>query len=501
MSTAYSTQWQAGELLSGLVELTPELSALSITNISLDSRTIQPGGLFLALAGRGRHGLEFLSAAVAHGAVLVLAEGPVSRDMQSQVPVLVIDALSSQVAQLAAKFYRHPADLLRIIGVTGTNGKTSTTHFLAQALRSAWRCGVIGTLGNGFVGELQAATHTTPDAVSVQCLLADMRSQGAQAVAMEVSSHALDQGRLDQVPVHTALFTNLTRDHLDYHQTMARYGEAKLRLFSRPDLKFAVINAGDELAQSIPALLPSGCRLVRCYFSPDAKPEGEFLQLQALSTEATGLVIRFVSSWGEAELRTRLFGHFNAHNLLLTAGVLLAWGMPMAQIVPALSAVRPVPGRMQVQGGTNGQPLVVVDYAHTPDALEQALRALRPHTQGKLICVFGCGGDRDAGKRPLMGRLAEQLADVVMITDDNPRHEVSAEIIQQIQSGMQCADQALVVADRAQAIRQAIALAQASDVVLVAGKGHEQTQQVGDDKFPFDDVTEVASALQELAHA
>jgi UDP-N-acetylmuramoyl-L-alanyl-D-glutamate--2,6-diaminopimelate ligase len=353
---------------------------------------------------------------------------------------------------------------------------------------------VTGTTGNGFPGDLQPATHTTPDAVDAQRILADLLAQGAGAVAMEVSSHALDQHRLEAVPFHTAVFTNLSRDHLDYHGSMHAYATAKRRLFHTPGLQLAVINTDDEAGVELLENLKGQVRTVACHGGGRTLGADEFIRLESLQQGPRGLILELSSSWGQARIDSRLVGDFNASNLMLVLAVLLAWDVPMEEAVARLETLETVPGRMQTFGGGD-LPLVVVDYAHTPDALGKALSSLRAHCQGKLICVFGCGGDRDRGKRPQMGALAEAMSDRVVITDDNPRHEASPAIIADILEGMDDPGAVLVQPDRAKAIACAIEEAVPGDLVLVAGKGHETTQQVGDLRLPFSDLEQVRRRL------
>jgi UDP-N-acetylmuramoyl-L-alanyl-D-glutamate--2,6-diaminopimelate ligase len=379
-----------------------------------------------------------------------------------------------------------------VVGVTGTNGKTTTTHLLAQALdRPEARCGLIGTLGSGFPGQLDPSLHTTPDAISVHRLMAEFVNAGARTVCMEVSSHALDQARVAGVQFDIALFTNLTRDHLDYHGDMQAYAAAKARLFDFPHLKAVVINQDDAFGRELIKRTRGRARIVSFGL------HGGDVQALSVDTSTDGLTLAIATPHGETRLRSSLLGRFNAANLLAALAVLLVAGIPLAEATSALAQTRPVAGRMERFGGVDGQPLVVVDYAHTPDALEKVLQALREHTQGKLVCVFGCGGDRDRGKRPQMGRIAEQLADVVILTNDNPRHEDPAAIINEIASGMQTTPSA--VPDRTQAIRVALSGACAGDIVLVAGKGHEDYQQVGDRRLDYSDRDTVRALLKEAA--
>lgn len=502
-------RWKAGELLSGLGLAEGDWCSLSLSGLALDSREIGPDFLFFATAGQQGHGLDHLQQALDKGAALVLAEPqqvdrkpgattwPVERikALGGQVPILAVAKLNQRVSEIAARFYGEPATQMRIAGVTGTNGKTSVSLFLAQALPESWQCAVTGTVGNGFPGRLETSTHTTPDAVQAQRILARLRDAGARAVAMEVSSHALDQCRVAAIPFHSAVFTNLSRDHLDYHGSMRTYAAAKRRLFEQPGLELAVLNTDDEVGVELLDQLRGKVRVVAVHSGGRTRGADEFIRLESLRREEGGLSLSITSSWGQAEIRSRLVGDFSATNLMLVAGVMLAWGIPMEQVLTGLERVETVPGRMQRFGG-GGRPVVVVDYAHTPDALQRALTSLRGHTRGRLWVVFGCGGDRDRGKRPQMGRLAEALADRVIVTDDNPRHETSAAIIADILEGMERPGEARVIPNRAEAIGAAIGGAGADDLVLVAGKGHETWQQIGDLRQPFSDVAQVRQWLE-----
>ena len=495
------SRWRAGELLSPLCLPEGKWRDIPLSDLTLDSRQVCPGSLFLALEGSRGHGLAYLSQALDQGAALVLAEvsdqWPVEKicGLEDAVPVLPVENLGARASHIAARFFGDPAAQMRMIGVTGTNGKTSVSLFLAQALGEDWRCAVTGTTGNGFPGDLQPATHTTPDAVEAQRILAVLREQGAEAVAMEVSSHALDQHRLAAVPFHTAVFTNLSRDHLDYHGSMRAYAAAKQRLFDTPGLELAVINTDDDAGAALLEKLRGRVRTVACHGGGRTLGADGFIRLEALETRPQGLLLRISSSWGQAEIDSRLLGDFNAANLMLVLAVLLAWGISVENAVARLQRLETVPGRMQVFGG-EGQALVVVDYAHTPDALGKALSSLRGHCRGRLFCVFGCGGDRDRGKRSQMGALAEAMADQVVVTDDNPRHEASAAIIADILEGMEQPSEVWVQPDRARAIATAIAEAAPGDIVLVAGKGHETWQKVGDLRLPFSDLEQVRRCLE-----
>ncbi|MBK1699681.1 UDP-N-acetylmuramoyl-L-alanyl-D-glutamate--2,6-diaminopimelate ligase [Thiococcus pfennigii] len=498
--------WSLSGLLAGFVQWRGGVDP-QIAGLTLDSRRVGPGSLFLACKGGTAHGLAFAEAAQRAGAVAILAEPSADWDAVAlaeladrlRIPLIPFADLGRRASALADRFFGAPSRALEVVGVTGTNGKTSVTHFLAQALAAEARCGLIGTLGVGFPGELAEGGHTTPDPVTLQQQLAGLRAGGARAAAMEVSSHALDQGRTAAVRLRTAVFTNLTRDHLDYHGDMVRYGEAKRRLFAADGLAWAVLNRDDAFSGEILRGLAPG--VARALYSLEPHPPAAgtcdlWVCARAIEPSPRGLRLTIASSHGEGTLEVGLIGRFNAANLLAVLAVLLARGQPLAQALRALAQVRGVPGRMECFGG-GAAPLVIVDYAHTPDALEQALVNIRQHGGRRVLTVFGCGGERDRGKRPLMGAVAERLSDLVILTDDNPRHEDGADIIAEIRTGMTAPEAARVERQRALAIRRAIALADRRDVVLVAGKGHETTQDLGDLKIRFSDRAQVVQALRE----
>ncbi|HBH36749.1 MAG TPA: UDP-N-acetylmuramoyl-L-alanyl-D-glutamate--2,6-diaminopimelate ligase, partial [Gammaproteobacteria bacterium] len=457
--------------------------------LSLDSRRLASGSLFIALPGTRGHGLDYLQQAVDAGCVAVVAEIDCewSRErieaLNTSIPVIA--AGNVHAGSIAARFYADPSAQLTIIGYTGTNGKTTCAWLTAGVLEN---CAMIGTLGNGVPGSLQQATHTTPDAISLQQMFADYLQTGITAVAMEVSSHALDQERVDGAHIDVAVFTNLSRDHLDYHDTMQAYAEAKKKLFRLPGLSCVVINMDDPYGQQIMEDLDQGMRCITVGVNSME------VQLRASHIRQTQQGLKMLLHYEQQQvvLESPLIGRFNVDNLLSVTGALLAAGVPLVQALKRLSSVPAVPGRMERFGGEN-QPLVVVDYAHTPDALKNALLAAREHTDGELICLFGCGGDRDQGKRPLMGAVAEELADRVIVTDDNPRSESGDAIIEQILCGMKHPSR--VVRDRQKAISIAITQASAGDLVLVAGKGHEDVQIIGDQRHHFSDREVVAKLL------
>ena len=496
MSTGHLDQLLLG-IADAQVAAAPGAGRIVLSGLTLDSRRVRRGDAFFALRGTHGHGIEFAASAVQRGAQVVLAEAPTVDVAPLDVPLLWIENLHAQVGEIAARFYERPSESMRMVGVTGTNGKTSCVQLLAQALTLlGHRAASIGTLGAGVHGQLREGERTTPDAISVQAMLADFRDAEVSHVAMEVSSHALEQGRVGAVDFEVAAFTNLTRDHLDYHGSMEAYGAAKAKLFAWPGLQSAVINIDDAFGRELAARLPAGVQPLRFSMADDSEAE---IAASAIVTSAGGLAFLLRTPWGVRTINSHLLGRFNVANLLAVVGCLGALGESFSRIVAVVEQLQPVNGRMSRLGGLHGLPLVVVDYAHTPDALEQALSALRAHCAGKLICVFGCGGERDAGKRPLMGAIAARLADVVIVTDDNPRGEDGDAIVAQIVAGMASARAMTVERDRASAIGQALQLAQSGDVVLIAGKGHETYQDGAAGKRPFDDLAVAHAALERMS--
>ncbi len=488
-----STGPTLAELLQGLV--VGAAPACVITGVTLDSRKVQSGDLFLALGGTRSHGSQYIADAIARGAAAVAVDEHASVDDELAVPLLRVHELRNNAGVIADRFYGHPTAAMWVVGITGTNGKTSVSQFIAQALSADVPCGVIGTLGSGIYGALRTTGHTTPDAITVQAELAAQFAAGARAVAMEVSSHGLDQQRVAGVAFDVAVFTNLSHEHLDYHGDMASYALAKRRLLQQPGLRHAVLNLDDEVgARWFAERAESALHFIGYGFEVAENASGEIVRGSNLQLTPAGVAFDVTTPWGSGHIDSPLLGRFNASNLLAALGALLAGGMALETVLQRLNQVRTVPGRME-RFGSAQQPTVVVDYAHTPDALEKVLQALRAHCAGELWCVFGCGGDRDRAKRPLMGQLAEALADRVVLTDDNPRSENPWDIIEDIQRGMKEPDAVYVLRDRAGAIAHAIAQAQAGDVVLVAGKGHETEQIVADRVLPFSDRAEVARLL------
>jgi UDP-N-acetylmuramoyl-L-alanyl-D-glutamate--2,6-diaminopimelate ligase len=486
------------------VEVLTLLSDAGVTpgGITADSRRIGAGDVFAAWPGALRDGRQYIDAAFSRGAAAVVYEsGDGFSPPASTRPVLAVDGLRALAGALAHEIYGRPSEKLWLAGVTGTNGKTTISQWLAQALEALGQhCGVIGTLGSGFPGALTAGLNTTPDALELHHTLADFVRAGAQAAAMEVSSIGLDQGRVNAVQFDVAIFSNLTRDHIDDHGSMAAYAAAKARLFDLPGVDAAVINLDDDfgLEQVRRLVARGGVNIIGYSTSAEraqAQPGVRPLVGDKLRASPAGL--RFDLTWAgqRAELDVRLAGTFNVSNLLAVIGALLLRGVALDDALRVAKTLTPPPGRMQLVGG-HGEPLVVVDYAHTPDALAKVLEAVRDSARsrnGRLICVFGCGGDRDPGKRPQMGEIASRLADRAIVTSDNPRTEEPLKIIDDILAGAGPATE--IVPDRAEAIRVAVNGASEHDVIVLAGKGHEPYQEIHGVRRPFSDIEQAAQAL------
>jgi UDP-N-acetylmuramoyl-L-alanyl-D-glutamate--2,6-diaminopimelate ligase len=476
-------------------------AGLEVSDVTLDSRAATPGALFLACGGRTHHGLAFAQEAVARGARAVLYEpqgSPGDVQLGAGTFIAALPGLAARVGLIADRFFGSPSQQLTIAGITGTNGKTTCAWLLAQALQRCQRpAAYMGTLGVGMPPQLAASAHTTADAVTVHRQLAQLRAEGAECVGMEVSSHALDQQRVNGVRFRTAVFTNLTRDHLDYHGTMEAYGAAKARLFAFANLAERIVNIDDAFgAELARAAAQAGARLIVTTRNAAAVPAGaQFVRATRVRGESEGLNVEVDSSFGSAELALRLVGEFNVDNALTVLAVLLAWEVPLQQAAQALSRARAASGRMEMFGGRSRSPLAIVDYAHTPDALANALRAARLHCRGQLRVVFGCGGDRDPGKRPLMGAVAAGLADDIILTDDNPRSEDPRRIVAEILGGIPAGAPLTIEHDRALAIRVALERSSPDDVVLIAGKGHEGYQIRGNQRHPFRDQAVVGEEL------
>ncbi len=481
-----------GPLLTGFTEVPALWARLPVGGLASDSRAVRSGDLFCAVRGGQQHGLDFLDAVRASGAAAVIWEPPFPGRLpmsDGQWPLLAVPDLRRNLGRIASRFYGEPSRWTDVVGITGTDGKTSCAHFIAQALSRSETgpCGLLGTLGSGVYGAVEPGLHTTPDPIRVQAWLAGLVAAGRRYAVMEVSSHALDQGRVNGVAFAVAVLTQLSRDHLDYHRTVAAYAAAKRRLFVDQAPLQAVLNLDDAFGQTLAVDPAVRARIIG--YGLGKRPAGleRWVWGNNLRLTPDGLHLAIESSWGAGELQAGLLGRFNAHNLLAALATLLALDLPLDQALARLTQTAPVAGRMEQIGGKPGQPLAVIDYAHTPHALEQALTGLREHRGGRLWCVFGCGGDRDSGKRPLMGEIAERLADRVIVTDDNPRREDPARIVSAIVAGMQGPATATVIHDRRQAIEQALTEAHAGDAVLIAGKGHEEDQIVGTQRLPFSD--------------
>jgi UDP-N-acetylmuramoyl-L-alanyl-D-glutamate--2,6-diaminopimelate ligase len=495
-----------GELLGGLLpegfEDKQGVLAFDITGLTQDSRLVEPGDLFLALFGKNHDARDYIYVAAERGAQVVIADA--GGQWQgvcnvAGVPVIAIDGLRARIGEIAARHYGFPGHQIPVIGVTGTNGKTSCTQFIAQILAGLEQpCGVIGTLGYGLYPDLIDSGFTTPDAIAMQSALADIVANQARYAALEVSSQGLHQHRLVGVKFNTAVFTNLTRDHLDYHGSMAAYAEAKRRLFEHDALRVGIVNADDPYAAMMLNAMPRQAQSMT--YSVSSKRADVYAE--ELSFNEHGFTARVCTPWGCTDLNGRLLGAFNFSNVLaaLTVVMTLPEDYLLGDVVEQISRLQPVQGRMDLVGSAHGVS-VVVDYAHSPDGLRCALEAVRQHTSGRIWCVFGCGGNRDQGKRPLMAEVADQLADFVVITDDNPRHENPDDIVRQIMFGFSAPDRVIVERDRARAIALAVSSAAAGDVVLVAGKGHECYQEVAGNRFIFSDAEHVRLALRSRANS
>lgn len=476
-------------LLAWLPEC-PDLAGVKATDLTLDSREVSRGSIFVAMKGIQFDGHAFIDEAISKGAVAVLCEQAPASDFS--VPVCEVPNLRSRLGELAHQFFGEATQRLRVVGITGTNGKTSCCQFVAQALDFLGkRCGVIGTNGQGLWGQLSATLNTTPDVIRLHEELARQLDQGAEYSAMEVSSHGLHQGRVDGIQFRTAVFTNLSRDHLDYHKTMQAYGEAKWRLMQWPGLENAVVNLDDEWVQQHQDTIQAN-RVITYSLQAAANAD---VCVTELTAHAAGMDAQVETPEGQVTLNLRLLGRFNLSNALAALAVLLAEGIPLNTAARIVSNTSPVKGRMELLRHPYS-PTVVVDYAHTPDALAKALQGCREHVTGRLVVIFGCGGDRDAGKRPEMARVADQFADAIVVTDDNPRTEASQAIIKDILTGFAKPDEVSVISDRREAIEQTLARCDRSDVILIAGKGHESYQEINGVRHPFSD-QETVMAWQE----
>jgi UDP-N-acetylmuramoyl-L-alanyl-D-glutamate--2,6-diaminopimelate ligase len=483
-------------LLDGIAQV--PATPTRISDITLDSRDVRRGSLFFALKGRDSHGLKFAAEAALQGASAILWEPAADLDAPVLPPAVFaapVPDLRQLLGRIADRFFQWPSSQLRIVGITGTNGKTTSAYLLAQCLmRLKGDAAYIGTIGWGRVGALEPLSHTTPDVISVHRMLATLKAQGVREVAMEVSSHALAQGRVDGVRFHSA---NLSRDHLDYHATMHDYGEAKARLFAVESLAHAIINIGDHFGRELAQRKKIRAPLTAVWVGANSTGWLAERTLNATDVEVdlSGIRLELDGSFGRLSVATKLLGRFNAENSLIVLGCLESLGVELGEGAAALAECAAPPGRMEVVETANGgKPLAVIDYAHTPDALGKALSSLREHCRGALWCVFGCGGDRDAGKRPMMGAIAAELADQIIVTDDNPRSEDPEAIVRAIVRGID-SHSVRVIHDRGQAIATALREAKAADIVLIAGKGHEEYQIYGATRRSFSDRHEARKFL------
>lgn len=489
------------DLFAGIHVVLPD-SVVDVTDITTNSRRTVPGGLFLACRGRRSHGLEYLADAVAAGAAAVAWEpgaGLEPPELPANVVGIAVPDLRDKLGMLADRFFGSPSADLAVTGVTGTNGKSTTAYLAAQALSVLGQpAGYMGTLGFGLGTQLEPSALTTPECVEVQRRLRRLADAGARHVVMEVSSHGLDQRRVDGVRFRTAALTNISRDHLDYHGDMDRYAEAKARLFIGSGIDTAVVNIGDgfgaELASRLTGVDEAAEVLSVALVDTNSRAGTDARLIgHLLGARAEGIGLRFSGDFGEATLDSPLWGRFNAENLVIATGILLAQGFALEAAVGSLRDCVAPPGRMELIRGGDSRPTVIVDYAHTPDALSKALAAVREHTDGQVWCVFGCGGDRDRGKRAQMGAVAARYADHAVVTDDNPRDEDPQAIIADILTGAPVPLE--VIRDRGDAIIHAIRAAGANDAVLIAGKGHESVQLIGGEARQFSDASAARAAL------
>jgi UDP-N-acetylmuramoyl-L-alanyl-D-glutamate--2,6-diaminopimelate ligase len=487
------------ELLQGMVDA-PDTP---IHGISSDSRRLAAGDLFLACAGQSSHGIDYIEHAVTAGvAAIAWDSSTASRPgCDPDVPMVAVPELAQHLGEIANRFYDHPSESVRVFGVTGTNGKTTVAWLIAQCFEMLGDvCGYVGTLGAG-VGEIEGGeSMTTPGAIELHDSLAGFRNVGADYAAVEVSSHALDQNRVDGIQFDTVLFTNLSRDHLDYHGDMQSYGEAKARLFLECNAQHRIINLDSEFGTQLADRFGQDVVTVSTHFDRVANGR-PYVFVRSVVAKTTGSHVKVGSSWGDGEFDLPLPGDFNIANAIIVLALLLQHGVLFDKACDVLTAVKAPPGRMQEVDAPDGLPSVYVDYAHTPEAIELALRALLVHCKGELWCVFGCGGDRDAGKRPQMGKIAERLAGRIILTSDNSRSEATAEIIAGIVKGLSNVERAIIIEDRAAAIAWAINAAAPADIVLIAGKGHENYQLIDGERLDFSDYGAAFANLASLAEA
>ena len=483
------------DLLKPWIELDSEF-AIDVENLQLDSRKVSASDVFVAIQGHAVDGRIFIDKAISSGAVAVIADASEENPHQhvewrAGVPVIYLSEIGVQLSLLAARLYQFAP--MQLIGITGTNGKTTISQLIAQWIDLAGKkAAVMGTTGNGFLNDLKPAVNTTGNAIEIQQTLSQLQQQGAQYTALEVSSHGLVQGRVKSLPFAAAAFTNLSRDHLDYHGSMEEYAEAKFSLFSQHDCQHKIINADDEVGRQWLKRLPDAIAV--SLDKPQFSSTHHCLWANDVHYSDAGITLSIDGHWGKADLQAPLIGAFNASNLLVALATLLSLGFELDKLVQVAPQLTPVIGRMELFQAFKPQAKVVVDYAHTPDALEKALMALRVHCQGKLWSIFGCGGDRDSGKRPMMTEISERLADESIITDDNPRSEDPAQIVADMLQGAVNPEQIHVIHSRYQACQYALQQAGENDIILLAGKGHEDYQIINGQTMHYSD-RETAQAL------
>lgn len=491
---------QSDKLLSALlsgIKVIDVKNDCVINSVQIDSRLVGVGDLFVAMSGSAENALSYLDEVVTAGAVCVMYAHDDAKEYQQQlnnyrnkIIQIEIDSIRDVVGIIMSRFYDEPSKKLDVIGITGTDGKTSVSRFIAQTLSVDTKTAVIGTTGNGLWGELVAATHTTPDVVSLHKMLFDLKNESASTVVMEVSSHGIEQKRIAGVDINTAVLTNVSRDHLDYHGTVGNYRDIKKQLFNQESINNVVVNLDDDIGNELAVALQETKNVWGYSLTPVEHVKFNSVYAKTITTTADGFSVEAVTPLGVVKFYLSLLGRFNVSNALTVLCVLLLNNVELAEAASRIEKIQTAPGRMECFKSEE-KPLVVVDFAHTPKALELALQALSEHCKGKIWCVFGCGGDRDQGKRPLMAAAAEKYSDNVVLTDDNPRKEKSEVILEQVLLGFENKNQVTVISNRKEAIEYAIEKASVDDVVLVAGKGHEEFQLIGDLKIPFSDRVEV----------
>lgn len=493
------------------VQLTADaLLTSKIQNLALDSRVINAGDAFVAIQGEQQHGLDHLGSVLDKQPGLVISDRSLTAQEQQlldkrayQCPVVIVNSLKSLLGEFAHWFYDQPSEHIKVVGITGTNGKTSTAFYTAQLLESiGQKTALIGTLGNGLFGALKTSFNTTPDVVQVHRLLAEFIRQGAQWVVMEVSSHALELGRIKKMTFETVALTQVTRDHIDFHGSVGAYQEAKQKLFTDYRSNHQVVNLEDRVGQQLYATAHlSNVWSYGVFDNPSSSKTIDTEQInlvcEALQLQSNGMALGLRYKEGLHQIKVPLMGRFNAENVLCALSILLSSGFEWSAILKPLAELQSVEGRMQQ---VSQSPTVIIDFAHTPDALEQVLTAVKQHlaasVSGALWVVFGCGGDRDQGKRPLMAKISERLADKVVLTNDNPRFEAPEDIIQQVMQGFESPETVQVELDRQVAIEKTLACASEQDIVVIAGKGHEAYQEVRGIKIPFSDRAVVQAWLK-----